>query len=160
MMRTLTAICGAALLLTALGDAAHGQQSAALQRRLQAATGLKCSFSAIATGTWNQGTPQTTVGEAELEVAFANIIVDEGTAEAVGEFGATFISVRYAEGYLHLMQMSDAGPLYVTSVLAREAGAGRLMAVHTRVEYLPTAVPGFTSRPELYAGSCTIEDAA
>jgi hypothetical protein len=28
--------------------------------------------------------------------------------------------------------------------------------VHTRVEYSPTVIPGFTSRPEMYLGTCTI----
>jgi hypothetical protein len=41
-------------------------------------------------------------------------------------------------------------------VLARAAGEGKLMAVHTRVEYSPTIIPGFTSRPEMYLGTCTI----
>ena len=162
MMRTVIAICAVAGAVAGLGlaDAALGQQSPALQRRLQAAAGLKCSFSVLATGTWNQNAPHASVAEASFEVAFSDIVVDEGTAEAVGEFGASFISVRYAQGYLHLMQMSDAGPLYITTVLAREAGAGRLMAVHTRLEYSPTVVPGFTSRPEMYVGTCAVENPA
>ena len=159
MIRTTTTLCAAAAAIGIMGTA-FGQQSQALQRRLQAAAGLKCSFSVIATGNWDQNTPKAAVDEAALEVAFTNIIVDEGTADAVGEFGASFISVRYAQGYLHLMQASDAGPLYVTTVLAREAGAGRLMAVHTRLEYSPTVVPGFTSRPEMYVGTCAIENPA
>ena len=58
------------------------------------------------------------------------------------------------------MQMSDAGPLYLTSVIARAAGEGKLMAMHTRVEYSPTIIPGFTSRPEMYVGECEIEGTA
>ena len=80
----------------------------------------------------------------------------QGTAEAESAYGASFISVRYESGYLHIMQMSDAGPLYVTTVLARAAGEGKLMAIHTRIEYSPTIIPGFTSRPEMYLGTCTI----
>jgi hypothetical protein len=148
--------------LAALGitATAFSQSSPALQRRLQAATGLKCTFAVLATGSWDQNTAQAAVAEAKLDVAFTDIVLDEGTAEAVGEFGASFISVRYAQGYLHLMQMSDAGPLYITTVLAREAAAGRLMAVHTRLEYSPTIVPGFTSRPEMYVGTCAVENPA
>ena len=44
---------------------------------------------------------------------------------------------------------------YVT-ILDTAAGEGKLMAVHTRVEYSPTVIPGFTSRPEMYLGTCTI----
>jgi hypothetical protein len=158
MARVTTWLWAAALAAAAVTAAA--QPSTALQRRLQSATNLQCTFSVIATGTWNQNRPQVATGDTLLEIAFSDILVDEGTAEAVGELGTSFISVRYAQGYLHLMQISDAGPLYVTTVLAREAGAGRFMAVHTRLEYLPTVVPGFTSRPEMYVGTCAIQNAA
>jgi hypothetical protein len=134
-------------------------QSGALQRRLAAATELTCSFSVLATGTWESNEPKASVTPATLEIAFSNILVDEGTADADTAFGASFISVRYTQGYLHLMQMSDAGPLYVTTVLARDAGEGKLLAVHTRLEYSPTVVPGFTSRPEMYVGSCALSSA-
>ena len=80
--------------------------------------------------------------------------MDEGTADAQGAFGASFIVVRQAGDYLHLMQTYSAGPLYTTTVLARETTEGRLMAVHTRHEYTDVAIPGFTSRPEMYLGEC------
>lgn len=128
-----------------------------LDRRLAAAKRLECSFSVLATGTWNNNVPAITVTPAEFKANFFDINVDEGTAEAESEYGgSSFISLRYESGYLHIMQMSDAGPLYVTSVIARSAGEGKLMAVHTRIEYVPTALPGFTSRPETYLGTCTI----
>jgi hypothetical protein len=136
---------------TALG------QASALARRLVAAKRLECSFSTLATGDWEKGKPNVAVKPAELKTAFFDINVDEGTAEAESIYGgASFISVRYAQGYLHIMQMSDAGPLYLTTVFARDTGDGRLMAVHTRLEYSPTVIPGFTSRPEMYVGSCAI----
>jgi hypothetical protein len=55
------------------------------------------------------------------------------------------------------MQMSEAGPLHVTTVFAAESSAGRLKASHTRHEYSPTMVPGFTSRPEMYIGDCAVK---
>ena len=134
--------------------AALGQ--AGLDRRLQAAKRLECSFSVLATGSWDKNTPAVAVTPAEFKAAFFDINIDEGTAEAESAYGASFISVRYAQGYLHIMQMSDAGPLYLTTVMARAAGEGKLMAVHTRLEYSPTIIPGFTSRPEMYVGTCAI----
>ena len=134
---------------------AGAQSSTALQRKLAAATKLECSFSVLTTGAWDNNTPAAKVTPAELKVAFSNVNIDEGSADSDTGFGASFISVRYSQGYLHLMHISDAGPLYLTTVLAREVGAGRLMAVHTRLEYSPTVIPGFTSRPEMYIGSCT-----
>lgn len=143
----------AALMYSELASA-----QAALQRRLAAATRIECQFTTLATGTWNEGKPSASVSETELTATFFDINVDEGTAEADSRFGgASLIIVRYSTGYLHFMQMSNAGPLHVTTVLARETAGGRLLAVHTRHEYSPTMVPGFTSRPEMYIGDCAIE---
>lgn len=147
-------LVGAGLL--ALQPLAGSAQSVALQRSLAAAERLECSFSTLATGTWDGGAANAAVAPAKLDVAFFDIDADGGTAEAEGAFGATFISARYSQGYLHLMQVSDAGPLYVTTVIAREVSDGRLMAVHVRLEYAPVVLPGFTSRPEMYLGSCVI----
>jgi hypothetical protein len=149
--QTLIALAGLAVLVSA---PALGQSG--LDRRLQAAKRLECTFSTLATGTWDKNVPAIAVTPAEIKAAFFDINVDEGTAEAESEYGASFISVRYAAGYLHIMQMSDAGPLYLTTVIARAAGEGKFLAVHTRLEYSPTIIPGFTSRPEMYVGSCSI----
>jgi hypothetical protein len=149
------ALAGLAAFTAAEPPAALGQGG--LDRRLAAAKRLECSFSTLATGTWDKNVPAIAVTPAEVKANFFDINVDEGTAEAESEYGgASFISVRYETGYLHIMQMSDAGPLYLTSVIARAAGEGKLMAVHTRIEYSPTIIPGFTSRPEMYLGTCTI----
>jgi hypothetical protein len=150
------ALTGLAALTAAHAPAALGQ--AGLDRRLAAAKRLECSFSVLATGTWNQNVPAIAVTPVEIKANFFDINVDEGTAEAESQYGASFISARYASGYLHIMQMGEAGPLYLTTVLARAAGEGKLMAVHTRLEYSPTIIPGFTSRPEMYLGTCTIAD--
>jgi hypothetical protein len=153
-MRKHIAVALAGLAAVAAAHAALAQGG--LDRRLAAAKRLECSFSTLATGTWDKNVPAIGVTPVELKANFFDINVDEGTAEAESEFGASFISVRYTQGYLHIMQMSDAGPLYLTSVIARAAGEGKLMAVHTRIEYSPTIIPGFTSRPEMYLGTCTI----
>jgi hypothetical protein len=146
------ALAGLATLTAA--QTALGQ--AGLDRRLAAAKRIECTFATMATGTWDKNVLAINVTPSELKANFFDINIDEGTAEAESAYGASFISVRYETGYLHIMQMSDAGPLYLTTVLARAAGEGKFMAVHTRVEYSPTIIPGFTSRPEMYLGTCTI----
>jgi hypothetical protein len=93
----------------------------------------------------------------EFEAAFFDIDVESGTAEAEGRFGASYIIVRYAEGYLHFMQTLNSGPLYLTTVLAQPTTDGRLKAVHTRHEYTRVSLPGFTSRPEMYLGDCAVQ---
>ena len=149
-----TLIPVAAALLAHPGDAFA--QGSALERRLAAATRIDCRFTALATGTWEGEVPSAAVTPVDIEAAFFDINVDEATAEAEGRFGATFIVVRYAHGYLHFMQMSDAGPLHLTTVLAQETSDGRLKAVQTRHEYSQTILPGFTSRPEMYVGDCAV----
>ncbi|MEO8466315.1 MAG: hypothetical protein ABI640_13305 [Gammaproteobacteria bacterium] len=155
-MQRILAIALGSLATCVLLQSTDASAQSGLDRRLAAAKKLDCSFSTFAQGNWDKSTPSLTVKPAELKAVFTNINVDEGTAEAETSYGASFISVRYALGYLHIMQMSDAGPLYLTTVFARAAGEGRLMAVHTRLEYSPTQIPGFTSRPETYLGSCAI----
>lgn len=131
-------------------------QSRELQRRLETATRIECSFPVLATGTWEGAEAQASVRSATLRATFHDIDVDEGTAEAGSDFGDSYISVRYTNGYLHFMQMRSAGPLYVTTVLAEESTDGRMKAVHTRHEYTATILQGFTSRPEMYVGDCTV----
>lgn len=147
----------AALVQTAPSGAQTAAQSAALEKRLLAAKKLSCTFSTLTTGNWEGAKATATVTASKLEVKFSDIDVDEGTAEADGGFGNSFISVRYSHGYLHLMQMSDAGPLYITTVLATQTANGRFKAMHTRHEWSPAIVPGFTSRPEMYVGDCALE---
>jgi len=134
-------------------------QTAGLQDRLSKATTLNCTFPVIATGTWDAGTPVAKTGTAKLTVAFTNINIDEGTADAgsnLSSAASSLVVVRYSNDYLHLMQMHGAGPLYTTTVIARETKDGRLMAVHTRHEYTQVSLPGFTSRPEMYVGDCAV----
>jgi hypothetical protein len=151
----LTPLLAVPFLLCSLAGTASGQ-SGALQKRLASATRVSCTFSQMATATWKAGTPVAEVAASQLTVNFSNVNVDEGTADAEGTFGGSFIVVRYSNDYLHLMQTHSAGPLYTTTVLARESKAGRLMAVHTRHEYTDVRLPGYTSRPEMYVGDCAV----
>jgi hypothetical protein len=150
-----TLAIGAAMLAAVHPLTAAGQPGG-LDRRLAAAKRLECTFSVFATGTWDGGKPSAAVAPTERTAVFFDINIDEGTAEADSSYGASFISVRYAQGYLHFMQVSDSGPMYLTTVMARQTGENRLMAVHVRIDYSPTVLPGFTSRPEMYVGSCAI----
>jgi hypothetical protein len=139
----------------AVGNDATAQTSA-LARTLRAATRVDCRFTALATGDWDGAAAKAAVTEVDHSAAFFDIDVDGGTAEAEGAYGATFIVVRYANGYLHFMQMSDGGPLYLTTVLAQPSADGRFKAMQTRHEYSRTMLPGFTSRPEMYVGDCEV----
>lgn len=156
MSKTIAGAAGLAAAVLLLPAGSVDAQGGALERRLAAATQVDCRFVSLATGTWEDDGPTASVTETDHEASFFDIDIDGGTAEAEGRFGATFIVVRHAHGYLHFMQMSDAGPLHLTTVLAQETSGGRLKAVHTRHEYSPTVLPGFTSRPEMYVGDCEV----
>lgn len=132
-------------------------QQRGLQELLQNAGRVDCSFSAIATADWPADGPGITIDESDFSAAFTNINVESGTADAEGRFGASYIIVRYAEGYLHFMQTLTAGPIYLTTILAQPTTEGRLKAVHTRHEYTAVSLPNFTSRPEMYVGDCSVE---
>jgi hypothetical protein len=150
-------VAGALPVLLLTATTAAFAQAGSLQERLVNAKGLDCTFPVLATGTWKDGVPAGTVGTSTIKVAFTDVNVDEGTAAADSPYGASFIVLRQASDYLHLMQMHSSGPLYTTTVIARETKDGRLMAVHTRHEYTDVRLPGFTSRPEMYLGDCAIK---
>lgn len=115
-----------------------------------------CTFPTIATGTWKDGAPEAVVKPAKLTVGFTAVDTQDGTAEAVGQFGKSHITVRLLGSYLHFMQMDPYGALYVTTVFDHETRAGKLRAAHTRHEYTPVSLPGLTSRPEQYYGECEV----
>jgi hypothetical protein len=153
-LRRLAAIAaGVALVLHAHEGRAQRQP---LQERLSAATALTCSFTTIANADWKNGTASVSTAPVKLSFGFKNVNVDEGSADAEGAFGDSFIVVRQMGDYLHLVQSYRSGPLYTTTVFARESSNGRFMAVHTRHEFTDVALPGFTSRPEMYVGDCAV----
>jgi hypothetical protein len=148
----------ALVIVVSVRDTALGQSP--LQQRLARATALECSFSVLAKGTWKGGVPSADVTTAKLTVTFKNINIDEGTADvgsALSASASSLVVVRYANDYLHLLQSQGDGPLYTTTVIARETKEGRLMAVHDRHEYTDISLPGFTSRPEMYLGDCAVQ---
>jgi hypothetical protein len=118
---------------------------------------VKCEFTIYTTASWKDGVPQAEIKPIKLSFRFEEVDTDGGTAQVVGPFGASDIVVRVSMDTLHFVQSFRDGPLYVTTVIARAAGAGKWMAVHTRHEYTDVSLPGYTSRPEQYYGSCTVE---
>jgi len=129
---------------------------------LAAVRGLKCSFTVIATGTWEKGVPSAAVKPASLSLQFNAIDTQEGTAEMPGinqlGSGAPHIIVRILEGNLHFLAMNSTGSMYITTVFSdRDSrNTGKWKAVHTRHEFTEVQLSSFTSRPEQYYGSCSI----
>ena len=54
-------------------------------------------------------------------------------------------------------ELTDLGFQRSAVVEHKPGQEGRWLAVHTRHEYTDVSLPGYTSRPEQYYGSCAIE---
>ncbi len=124
---------------------------------LAAAKTARCEFSLYTLSAWTNGEPKAEVKPAKLSIRFEGIDADGGTAEVVGPFGPSDIVVRLTPNSLHFLQSFREGPIYITTIIGRPAREGRWLAVHTRHEYTDVSLPGYTSRPEQYYGSCTLE---
>jgi hypothetical protein len=125
---------------------------------LESLKGLKCSFSAATSGTWDGGSPQAqTKTQADgASVTIGKIDVQDGTAEIGGFFrGGDNVNVKLAGTTLHFLDMSLNGGLTVITVFAKETHDGRLQAVYSHAAYVQNG-PGATPNPEAtqYYGDC------
>jgi hypothetical protein len=153
-LNLLYSLPGAVLLSLGLIGAQPARDPAA---RLAEAKTVKCDFTIYTVASWKDGVAQAEVKPAKLSFRFEEVDTDGGTARVVGPFGASDIVVRVSMDTLHFVQSFRDGPLYVTTIIGRPAGTGRWLAVHTRHEYTDVSLPGYTSRPEQYYGSCSLE---
>ena len=117
---------------------------------------LMCSFTVMATGTWDKDAPSAAVTKSTLSIQFDAIDTQDGTANmggvSTGAAGAPHITVRLLGENLHFLAMNSSGSVYMTSLFAdRESRtSGKFRAVHTRHEFTPVRLAGWTSRPEQY----------
>jgi hypothetical protein len=128
---------------------------AAAQLRIASVKSLRCTFARHAVGAWaKDGAPEVTVRTTPLVLRFDSIDPDSGTAQLRNGTVGSEVTVRLAEGYLHLMQSFRTGPLYTTTVFDVGDKSAKLKAVHSRHEYFSVPLPGATSSPEQYYGEC------
>lgn len=124
---------------------------------------LRCAFTQKALGTWDKElTPAIEMLPAKLSMVFDNIETQDATANVTDvtapDAGAPHITVRVLANNLHFLAMNISGSVYLTTVFAdRESRTtGNFKAVHTRHEFTPTRLTGWTSRPEQYYGQCEV----
>ena len=123
---------------------------------------LKCAFTLVATGTWDNGVPSADVKPATLSMQFDAIDTQEGTANvdevSSSAAGAPHVVARLLNDNLHFLAMNISGSVYLTTVFAdRESrGGASFKAVHTRHEFTQIRLTGWTSRPEQYYGQCEV----
>jgi hypothetical protein len=120
-------------------------------------TSLNCTFATGAQVVWaKDGTISVKVKEgAVLNVTIRKIDAADGTAELVSPNQAEGIVQVYGWN-MHILEASRSGRMLITTVFGREGRDKKLKAVHTRTDYLPIDLPGFTSEPEAtqYYGEC------
>jgi hypothetical protein len=122
---------------------------------------LKCTFTHKVLGTWEKDlVPAVETTPAKLSMVFDAIDTQDGTANVIDvtapDAGAPHITVRVLANNLHFLAMNISGSVYLTTVFAdKDSRAGlNFKAVHTRHEFTPTRLTGWTSRPEQYYGQC------
>ena len=130
---------------------------------LDAVKRLKCSFTLKALGTWQKDlVPTVEQLPAKLSMVFDEIDTQDGTANVIDvtapDAGAPHITVRVLANNLHFLAMNISGSVYLTTVFADRDSrtTGNFKAVHTRHEFTPTRLTGWTSRPEQYYGQCEV----
>ena len=127
----------------------------ALEKKLLGAKKLKCKFTTVSTSDWEGDKTKATVAPSKLEIGFSSIDVDERHGRGGRRLRRTRSSREVRAGLSAFHPDRQAGPLYVTTVLTVETTPGHFKAMHTRHEFVPTKMEGFTSRPETYVGECT-----
>jgi hypothetical protein len=121
---------------------------------------LKCAFTLMAIGTWEKNVPTAEVTKNALSMQFEAIDTQDGTANVTkvssASAGAPHVTVRLLADNLHFLAMNVSGSVYLTTVFAdKESRSGAsFKAVHTRHEFTPVRLTGWTSRPEQYYGHC------
>jgi len=98
------------------------------------------------------------VSPARLLLLFDSINTDEGVAKLRSGTVFSDVVAHEAGGYLHFMQTFRTGPLYTTTVFDQETSKGKFKAVHSRHESFTVPLPGSTSTPEQYYGTCEVLD--
>ena len=123
---------------------------------------LTCVFPVSVETTWQNGEarPQAARRGDALRVTFDQIDTQGGSARMFGGVSrAADIVAQLAGSSLHFLESSQTGSLSVTTVFGRRSPAGKLTAVHTRTEYLPTNMAGVVREPAVsqYYGDCDMK---
>jgi hypothetical protein len=155
--RSVVRIAAAALAVSLAAPAVRLSAQDSSKNRLSGVKGLACTFTLVASGTWNDGEPKAEVKPAKLSIAYEAINVEDGTARAIEGNGSLDMIAKQSLWNLHLLWIGSEGAVYLTTVFDRETKNGKLRAVHTRHEYTDISLPGYTSRPEQYYGECEVK---
>jgi hypothetical protein len=111
---------------------------------------LKCRFPVYTVGSWKNGEPKAEVRQAQqFSLDIDEIDTDSGTARVTGTSGPTHVTALLTISSLHFMERTVTGTLTITTVFASETSPRKYRAVHSRHDYLPMSLPGYTSEPSV-----------
>ena len=119
---------------------------------------LKCTFPVYSVGAWKGGEPQAQIKQADqFTLIIDDIDTDSGSGRVTGTAGPVEVTALLTVSSLHFMERSVTGTLNVTTIFVSESGARTFRAVHSRHDYLPMSIPGFTSEPTVTQNYGTCE---
>ena len=145
------------VVLAMLGAHGAGAQSTD-KNPLALVKSLKCTFPVYAVGAWKNGEPQAQIKQADqFTLTIDEIDTDSGSGRVTGTAGPVEVTALLTVSSLHFMERSVTGTLNITTVFVSEAGAKKFRAVHSRHDYLPMSIPGFTSEPTVSQNYGTCE---
>jgi hypothetical protein len=158
----MTRICASALaVLTALlglADAGPAFAQSTDKNPLALIKSFKCSFPVYSVGAWKTGEPQAQIKQADqFTLTIDDIDTDSGSGRVTGTAGPVEVTALLTVSSLHFMERSVTGTLNVTTIFVSEGGVKKFRAVHSRHDYLPMSIPGFTSEPTVTQNYGTCE---
>src|SRR4051812_24715388 len=119
---------------------------------------LKCTFPVYTVGTWKNGEPAAQIKQAEnFSLTIDEIDTDSGSGRVTGTSGPVEVTALLTVSSLHFMERSVTGTLNITTIFVSDGGVKKFRAVHSRHDYLPMSIPGFTSEPTVTQNYGTCE---
>jgi hypothetical protein len=157
----MTRICASALaVLTALlGLSVRPAFAQSTDKNpLASVKSFKCSFPVYAVGAWKTGEPQAQIKQADqFTLTIDDIDTDSGSGRVTGTAGPVEVTALLTVSSLHFMERSVTGTLNITTIFVSDGGVKKFRAVHSRHDYLPMSIPGFTSEPTVTQNYGTCE---
>ena len=146
------------LMLTLSGAARPALAQSTEKNPLARVKSFKCSFPVYAVGAWKSGTPQAQIKQADqFTLTIDDIDTDSGSGRVTGTAGPVEVTALLTVSSLHFMERSVTGTLNVTTIFVSDGGVKKFRAVHSRHDYLPMSIPGFTSEPTVTQNYGTCE---
>lgn len=111
---------------------------------------FKCRFPVYTVGSWKNGEAKAELRQAQqFSIEIDEIDADGGVARVTGTAGPTHVTALLTISSMHFMERTVTGTLTITTVFASETSPRKYRAVHSRHDYLPMSLPGYTSEPSV-----------